>query len=404
MVLRRENIKSSIFCLVAMTLVLSMATGLFANEWEYLVSGKGDNASHFPISQVSWGEPTLVPDWTRHSYRRGKVREYWIAADEVEWDYAPSFPVNLMSGAEFTEDERIFVEEGVGRVYKKSVYREYTRNFEQVVPRGPREEHLGILGPIVRAVVGDRIIIHFKNNTLFPASIHPHGVFYSKRNEGAPYDDGTTDKSDDVVLPGGEYTYRWEVPRRAGPGPNDPSSIVWIYHSHVDEPGDTNAGLIGPMIITRRGMARRDGRPRDVDREFITLYNVFDENASLYLDANLEKCNPVCDPEDPDVEEGNLMHGMNGLLWGNNVGYNVRRWERVRWHIIGMGTEVDLHTPHWHGSTLLHNGNRLDVTEVLPAATKTLDMRPDVRGKWMYHCHVNDHLSAGMMTVFEVGN
>ena len=41
-------------------------------------------------------------------------------------------------------------------------------------------------------------------------------------------------------------------------------------------------------------------------------------------------------------------------------------------------------------------------TEVLPAATKTLDMQPDVRGRWMYHCHINDHINAGMMTNFIV--
>jgi FtsP/CotA-like multicopper oxidase with cupredoxin domain len=49
---------------------------------------------------------------------------------------------------------------------------------------------------------------------------------------------------------------------------------------------------------------------------------------------------------------------------------------------------------------LLHNGNRIDVTEVLPAATKTLDMQPDNPGTWMFHCHVNDHLEAGMMAKF----
>jgi hypothetical protein len=79
----------------------------------------------------------------------------------------------------------------------------------------------------------------------------------------------------------------------------------------------------------------------------------------------------------------------NGLVWGNNVGSNTAKGERVCWHIICMGTEVDLHTPHWHGATLLHNGNRLDVAEVLPAATKTLDMGPNVQGKWMYHCHMS---------------
>ncbi|MCC7136386.1 MAG: multicopper oxidase domain-containing protein, partial [Nitrosomonas sp.] len=26
----------------------------------------------------------------------------------------------------------------------------------------------------------------------------------------------------------------------------------------------------------------------------------------------------------------------------------------------------------------------------------------DVKGEWMYHCHVNDHISAGMMTMYTV--
>ena len=325
-------------------------------------------------------------------------RVYWIAADEVDWDYAPSFPNNLMSGQEFTPDQRVFVEDGIGRVYRKSVYREYTEGFSALKQRSTEELHLGILGPIIRAAVGEKIIVHFKNNTRFPASIHPHGVFYNKAHEGTPYNDGDKQKADDIVAPGDTYTYQWDVPDRAGPGENDPSSIAWIYHGHVDEPADTNTGLIGPIIITRHDSARKDGSPRDVDREFVSLFTVFDENVSLYLDVN---CGGSC-PEGEDFEESNLMHGINGLVYGSNQGYEMTKGERVRWHVIGMGTEVDLHTPHWHGATLLHNGNRLDVTEILPAATKTLDMRPDVEGIWMYHCHVNDHIDAGMMTTFAV--
>ena len=66
-------------------------------------------------------------------------REYWIAADEVDWDYAPSFPNNLMSGQEFTSDQRVFVEEGIGRIYRKSVYREYTEGFSALKQRGPED-------------------------------------------------------------------------------------------------------------------------------------------------------------------------------------------------------------------------------------------------------------------------
>jgi len=69
---------------------------------------------------------------------------------------------------------------------------------------------------------------------------------------------------------------------------------------------------------------------------------------------------------------------------------------------MGMGTEVDLHTPHWHGNTLLWSGMRSDMVELLPMSMKTLDMQPDDVGTWLFHCHVNDHLSAGMVTRFVV--
>ena len=65
-------------------------------------------------------------------------------------------------------------------------------------------------------------------------------------------------------------------------------------------------------------------------------------------------------------------------------------------------TEVDIHTPHWHGVDLLENGRRVDITEIFPASAKTLDMVTDDPGTWMYHCHVNDHLDAGMQAIFTV--
>jgi manganese oxidase len=80
----------------------------------------------------------------------------------------------------------------------------------------------------------------------------------------------------------------------------------------------------------------------------------------------------------------------------------MRLGERVRWYMLGMGTEVDLHTPHWHGQTLLWAGMRTDISELLPASMKVLDMVPDDPGIWLFHCHVNDHIDAGMVARFEV--
>jgi manganese oxidase len=382
---------------------LRLLVALFAPAFVIaaLSLGMGGN----PISTAGPGEPAT-----------GTTRTYYIAADEVDWDYAP-LDYNNITGLPWGEEENVFVQQGsdrIGKVYRKALYREYTDASFTTLKEIPSEwEHLGTLGPVIRAAVGDTIVVNFKNNATFPFSVHPHGVFYNKDSEGAPYNDGTSgaNKADDAVPPGGTHTYTWPVPERAGPGPGDPSSVMWMYHSHVNEPQDTNSGLIGPIIITKRTMARPDGSPRDIDREFVNMFTVFDENDSLYLDYNIEHFtgNPrTVDPEDEDFIESNLMHSINGYVYGNLPGLVMDRNERVRWYIIGMGTEVDLHTPHWHGQTLLLGGYtsmhsmRTDVVEILPGSMKLLDMIPDNAGTWLYHCHVNDHIKAGMIGLFEV--
>lgn len=343
------------------------------------------------------------------AHANGQVRTYFIAAEEVDWDYAPSGRDEMM-GHDFMDAAKVFVErkEGrSGRVHRKAIYVEYTdATFQTKKPRPKEWEHTGIMGPILRAQVGDTIRVVFKNATTRPYSVHPHGVFYKKDSEGAPANDGTkgNDMKDDAVPPGEAWTYIWPVPDRAGPGPNDPSSIVWLYHSHTDRVKDTNAGLVGAMIVTRKGQARPDGRPRDVDREFITLWKIFDENKSWYIEDDTKRAGGDFAKlqEGPEFKEGNKKHAVNGFIFGNVPMMTMRVGERVRWYVIGLGNEIDIHTPHWHGNTVLHEGRRKDVVPLLPAEHHQVDMVADSPGIWMLHCHVDDHLDAGMSARYEV--
>ncbi|MBW2271444.1 MAG: multicopper oxidase domain-containing protein [Deltaproteobacteria bacterium] len=344
----------------------------------------------------------------------GKTLHYYIQAEEVDWDYAPWYPgPNPIFGTD--QDllgENVFLSssQGIGDTYKKAVYREYTKNFGKLKDR---PAYLGTLGPIIYAEVGDTIKVHLRNATSINVSIHPHGVKYAKDSEGAFYADGTSgrDAADDIVIPGGEHTSTWEVPERAGPGPNDPSSVVWVYHSHTPNVvAEIQAGLSGVLVITKEGMAKTgaDGRPhpKDVDREIVTLWAVFDENRSMYIDYNARKyCgHPTCGLSEEDFEESNLMHSINGLLWTDDDDegepmYRVNQGEKVRLYIGALGSEVDLHTPHLHGVTLVdHGGHRTDVPEVLAGAFKVYDMTADNAGEWIYHCHIEDHVAAGMAT------
>jgi FtsP/CotA-like multicopper oxidase with cupredoxin domain len=352
----------------------------------------------------------------------GKTRTYYIAADEVEWDYAPS-GMNKMMGMKFEGYPLTFVEQGshrIGKVYRKAVYREYTdESFSHLKPRSPEWEHAGILGPIIRAEVGDTIHVVFKNNATRPYSVHPHGVFYNKDSEGSMYDDGTSgaDKEDDSVPPGHTHLYTWQVPERAGPGPDDPSSLVWLYHSHGTK--DVESGLIGAIIITKRGMAGPDGKPKDVDREFVSLYMFFDENVSWYLDHNIETYTSdpkgvkklefvpadndgTLSPTGTGFAAANFKGTINGYIYGNMPLMTMKKGERVRWYLLSLGEGVNFHTPHWHGNVVMDHGKRTDVVTLMPAQMLTVDMVPDDPGTWLYHCHIDEHMDAGMVALYKV--
>lgn len=303
----------------------------------------------------------------------GQVREYWIAAEKVRWNYAPSGLNKVMQAKGLGPwGERL--------VYDKYRYIQYQDGSYK--KRVVQPEWMGILGPQIRAEEGDEVLVHFYNRADKPLSMHPHGLRYDPQNDGALFD-ASAKYSASSVAPGARFTYRWSVNETAAPGPADGSSVVWVYHSHVDSVTEIYDGLIGTIVVTRKGFARSssDPRPSDVDQEFTSLFMVFDEEGG---------------------EEGGLMHAMNGYIFGNLSGYKVKQGEKVRWHLVGMGSEVDLHTAHWHGQTVLNHGRRTDVIELLPSSMTSVDMLADNPGTWLYHCHVTDHIAAGMSTLWSV--
>jgi hypothetical protein len=342
----------------------------------------------------------------------GRTRTYYIAAEDVVWNYAPQGR-NMVEGKPFDDTANVFVKRGqhrVGSRYHKALYVEYTdATFTTRVRRAEEDRYLGFQGPVIRAAVGDRVVVHFKNRVDFPTGIHPHGVLYDKNGEGAGYSDGSSarDHGDDAVAPGHSFTYTWDVPDRAGPAAMDGSSVMWMYHGHTDEIADTYAGLMGPLVITARGKARADGSPKDVDREIFVAFTVMNENGSHYLDRNAHQFGGFAPPGEEDAdgeafEESNLMHNINGYVFGNGPLITMHKGERVRWYLMAMGTEVDLHTPHWHGNTVTALGMRTDVVNLLPASMVVADMVPDNAGTWLFHCHVDDHIAAGMITRYRV--
>uniref|UniRef100_A0A3Q2PTM2 ferroxidase n=1 Tax=Fundulus heteroclitus TaxID=8078 RepID=A0A3Q2PTM2_FUNHE len=326
--------------------------------------------------------------------KRRHERVYYVGIIEEDWSYAPSGK-NLLNGQAIGDDEHasVFLERGrhrIGSVYRKAMYREYTDDTYSHL--APRPDWLGFLGPILRAEVDDVIIIHLKNFANRSYSIHPHGLFYEKHTEGALYPDKTSNalKEDDSVPPGGSYTYRWVVKPRFAPTNDDANCLTWVYHSHVDTPKDVSSGLIGPLITCKKGTSARN----DVDQDIYLMFSVVDENLSWYLEENIQRC---IDPDgvsmdDPDFEESNLMHAINGYTFGNLPGIKLCQHRPVAWHMFGMGNEVDIHSAFFHGNTLLDRGHRTDTISLFPATFATATMVPKMKGKWLLSCQVNDHL------------
>ena len=87
-------------------------------------------------------------------------------------------------------------------------------------------------GPLLRAKVGDRVIVHFKNSLADPTTIHWHGLRISDQMDGSP-------RVKSPVEAGKTFTYEFTVP--------DAGSF-W-YHPHVTAAEQIEMGLSGPIVV-----------------------------------------------------------------------------------------------------------------------------------------------------------
>ncbi|XP_062947427.1 ceruloplasmin isoform X2 [Cynocephalus volans] len=346
------------------------------------------------------------------------VRHYYIAAEEIIWNYAPSGR-DIFTEENLTapgSDSEVFFKQSTTRIggsYKKLVYREYTdASFTHQKERGPEEEHLGILGPVIWAEVGDTIRVTFYNKGAYPLSIQPTGVRFSKDNEGTYYSLHNNSSSGSVppssasrVAPQKKFTYKWTVPEEVGPTHTDPVCLSKMYYSAVDPTRDIFTGLIGPMKICKKGSLQANGKQKDVDKEFYLFPTVFDENESLLLDDNIRMFTTApdqVDKEDEDFQESNKMHSMNGFMYGNQPGLNMCQGDSVVWYLFSAGNEADVHGIYFSGNTYLSRGERRDTANLFPHTSLTLHMRPDTEGTFDVECLTTDHYTGGMKQKYTV--
>ena len=91
----------------------------------------------------------------------------------------------------------------------------------------------GIPGPLIKTRVGDRLIVHFKNELDEPTTVHWHGVRVPIEMDGVP------EISQPEVKKGESFTYDFVV-RDAG--------LYW-YHPHVMSAAQVGFGLYGALLV-----------------------------------------------------------------------------------------------------------------------------------------------------------
>ncbi|HEY5096134.1 MAG TPA: multicopper oxidase domain-containing protein [Candidatus Eremiobacteraceae bacterium] len=321
-----------------------------------------------------------------HQPAIARERVHFIAADDVLWNYAPQTR-DVISGNPLRPEAAA----QLGWTYHKAVYRAYTdATFASLAPIPPSERYRGLVGPTIHAEVGDTVVVVFRNRTQVPVDIAPSGVASIPKPA--------------AVMPGSTRTFRWPVTAADGPGAADGSSVLFAYSSDVQQTPDENAGLIGPLVITRKGSARADGSPADVDREITTLFSSQAEPRSALVQENVRDraINPKgIAPASKTFFVDNVFPSINGYVYGNMPLPQMRAHDRVRWYLLSTMNDIDGHAPTWDGQTVLYQGNRSDSIGLVTMHV-LVDMVPDDPGIWLLKCSFNIHLAAGMEARYEV--
>ncbi|XP_071340273.1 coagulation factor V [Trachinotus anak] len=362
-----------------------------ADEYEY-VTYKDPYSDHEDIKNLNLDETTKY----YLKFSGPNVKMYFIAAEEVEWDYSGYGQRRQDKSAETIRET----------TFTKVVFRSYMdSSFSTPDIRGELDEHLGILGPLIKAEVGQSIMVVFRNNANRPYSIHPNGVSYTKQTEGLSYEDGSKYwyKYDNEVQPNTTFTYLWKVHSSVGPTSHESDCRTWTYYSGVNPERDIHSGLIGPLLVCREGTLDKS---QSNTREFMLLFMTFDESQSWYYERNRELIQRKTRRRvlGPNFTENLKFHSINGIIY-NLKGLRMYTDHLVRWHLINMGSPKDFQSVHFHGQTFLHKKTtsyRQAVYPLLPGSFATLEMRPSRPGLWQLETEVGFNQQKGMQTLFLV--
>ncbi|MBA2542966.1 MAG: multicopper oxidase family protein [Deltaproteobacteria bacterium] len=165
-------------------------------------------------------------------------------------------------------------------------------------------------GPLIEAKLGDRLIVHVRNELSIPTTVHWHGLRLPIEMDGDPTVNGS-------VAPGASFDYDF-VLRDTG--------FFW-YHPHVDTDMQIEMGLQGPLVI------RAPDEPIVETERYFVL-----DDVDLAGDGSVR-----IEPSHEDLVFG--RRGDTLLVNGKPPGAITTRGGVERWRIVNTsnGRFFDLH-------------------------------------------------------------
>jgi FtsP/CotA-like multicopper oxidase with cupredoxin domain len=232
-------------------------------------------------------------------------------------------------------------------------------------------------GPRIDVEVGDTIEVEITNELPIGTDIHWHGI-------DVPFDqDGVAPITQDMVMPGETYTYRYTVNEEA----------VGMYHAHAHGDIAVPNGLFGTMYVG--DMTLPAGQT-------ISGYEI---------PADIELAQDLPMVLNDAGEIGLTLDGKSFPATQPIVA-EVGDWIQVTYFNEGL----QVHPMHLHGFeqfVIAKDGEELDqpyaadTILVGPGERYTVLFSPDQAGTWVWHCHILNHVEGpdgmfGMVTALVV--
>jgi len=222
-------------------------------------------------------------------------------------------------------------------------------------------------GPLIEAVVGDRVRIYVTNKLPEPTTVHWHGVFVPNGM------DGVGGLTQDYIPAGKTFKYEFTL-KQAG---------TFMYHPHFDEMTQIALGMVGMIVV----------HPREAPRRRVRDYSLMLHEWKVPIGA--------ARPDPLAMNDFNVLT-FNSKAFPATTPLAVEVGDLVRIRLGNLGP-MDHHPIHLHGyafDVVETDGGRVppgarfpETTVLVPVGSvRVIEFVADTAGDWAMHCHMTHHV------------